>query len=56
MRLIIQPDYTGISQWAADYVVRKIQSAQPTAQKPIGVVVAADKGEGAVGLHDGVDQ
>ena len=34
MRLIIQPDYVGISQWAADYVVQKINAAAPTAAKP----------------------
>ena len=49
MRLIIQPDYTGISQWAADYVVRKIQSAQPTAQKPF--VLGLPTGSSPMGMY-----
>ena len=34
MRLIIQPDTTGISQWAANYVVTKINKFAPTADRP----------------------
>ena len=49
MRLIIQPDYTGISQWVADYVVRKIQSAQPTAQKPF--VLGLPTGSSPMGMY-----
>ena len=49
MRLIIQPDYTGISQWAADYVVHKIQSAQPTAQKPF--VLGLPTGSSPMGMY-----
>lgn len=34
MRLIIEPDYTLMSQWAANYIVSKIREAKPTAEKP----------------------
>ena len=30
MRLIIQPDYQSVSQWAAHYVAAKIKAANPT--------------------------
>jgi glucosamine-6-phosphate deaminase len=34
MRLIIEPDYDTLSQWAANYIVRKIKDANPSAKKP----------------------
>jgi len=34
MRLIIQPDYSGISTWVANYLVTKIRSFAPTAERP----------------------
>ena len=34
MRVIIQPDYQNMSEWAANYVVAKINSAKPTAENP----------------------
>ena len=34
MRLIIQPDYNRIANWTANYIAKKINDAQPTAQKP----------------------
>ena len=34
MRLIIKQDYQSISQWAADYVVARINAANPTAERP----------------------
>ncbi len=34
MRLIIQPDYQSVSQWAAHYVAAKIKAANPTPEKP----------------------
>ena len=34
MRLIIQPGYDEVSQWVAQYVVRRIQKFEPTADKP----------------------
>ena len=48
-RLIIQPDYMGISQWAADYVVQKIQAAQPTAAKPF--VLGLPTGSSPLGMY-----
>ena len=49
MRLIIQPDYTGISQWAAEYVVNKINAAKPTAQKPF--VLGLPTGSSPLGMY-----
>ncbi len=34
MRLIIQPDANQMAQWAANYIVSKINKAKPTAEKP----------------------
>ena len=34
MRLIIQPDANQLAEWAANYVVSKINKAKPTAEKP----------------------
>lgn len=34
MRIIIEPDYLHISQWSANYIIRKINAAAPTAAKP----------------------
>ena len=34
MRLIIQPDYSGISNWVADYVAAKINDFSPNAERP----------------------
>lgn len=49
MRLIIQPDYSGISQWAADYVIRCINEAQPTASKPF--VLGLPTGSSPLGMY-----
>ena len=34
MRLIIEPDYDLVSQWAANYVADAINAAAPTAEHP----------------------
>ena len=34
MRVIIEPDYASLSQWAANYVAKKINDAAPTKKKP----------------------
>lgn len=34
MRLIIQPDATGIANWAADYIAAKIRDFSPSAERP----------------------
>lgn len=34
MRLIIEPDYSGISEWVANYISTKIEKFSPTAERP----------------------
>ena len=34
MRLIIEPDYENVSKWAANYVAKRINEANPTPEKP----------------------
>ena len=38
MRLIIEPDYAKVSEWAANYVASRINEANPTAEKPFAEV------------------
>lgn len=49
MRLIIQPDYANLSQWAANYVVSKINAAKPTADKPF--VLGLPTGSSPLGMY-----
>ena len=49
MRVIIEPDYAKLSQWAADYVVAKINAAQPTAEKPF--VLGLPTGSSPLGMY-----
>ena len=42
MRLIIQPDYQSVSQWAAHYVAAKIKAANPTPENRLYWVVLPD--------------
>ena len=35
MRLIIQPDYEKLSQWAASYIALKIKNFAPSESKPL---------------------
>ncbi|MBB4037118.1 glucosamine-6-phosphate deaminase [Dysgonomonas hofstadii] len=49
MRLIIQPDYNSLSQWAANYVVSKINTAQPTKEKPF--VLGLPTGSSPLGMY-----
>lgn len=49
MRLIIKQDYQGLSQWAADYVVARINEAQPTAQRPF--VLGLPTGSSPLGMY-----
>lgn len=49
MRLIIQPDYDSLSQWAANYVVAKIRAAKPTADKPF--VLGLPTGSSPLGMY-----
>lgn len=49
MRLIIQPDYDLLSQWAANYVVSKINAANPSAEKPF--VLGLPTGSSPMGMY-----
>lgn len=49
MRLIIQPDYGSLSQWAANYVVSKINAANPTKEKPF--VLGLPTGSSPLGMY-----
>jgi glucosamine-6-phosphate deaminase len=49
MRLIIQPNYYSLSQWAANYVVSKIAAANPTAEKPF--VLGLPTGSSPMGMY-----
>lgn len=49
MRLIIQPDYKTVSLWAANYVAAKINSAQPTCDKPF--VLGLPTGSSPLGMY-----
>lgn len=52
MRLIIQPDYQSVSQWAAHYVASKIKAANPTAAKPF--VLGCPTGSSPLGMYKGL--
>ncbi|HEY5571117.1 MAG TPA: 6-phosphogluconolactonase, partial [Bacteroidales bacterium] len=49
MRLIIQPDYSALSQWAANYVAAKIKNANPTAEHPF--VLGLPTGSSPLGMY-----
>ncbi|MBQ1973285.1 MAG: glucosamine-6-phosphate deaminase [Paraprevotella sp.] len=49
MRVIIEPDYEKLSQWAANYVVEKINQAKPTAEKPF--VLGLPTGSSPMGMY-----
>ena len=49
MRLIIQPDYDKMSQWAANYVASKINAANPTEEKPF--VLGLPTGSSPLGMY-----
>ena len=49
MRVIIQPDYQNLSAWAANYVVSKILSAKPTAEKPF--ILGLPTGSSPLGVY-----
>ena len=49
MRLIIQPDYTAASKWAAYYVAAKINQAAPTAEKPF--ILGCPTGSSPLGMY-----
>lgn len=49
MRLIIKQDYQSVSQWAADYVVARINAAKPTAERPF--VLGLPTGSSPLGMY-----
>jgi glucosamine-6-phosphate deaminase len=49
MRVIIQPDYNSLSRWAANYIVEKINTAQPTVDKPF--ILGLPTGSSPLGMY-----
>lgn len=49
MRVIIEPDYQALSQWAANYVANKINAANPTPEKPF--VLGCPTGSSPLGMY-----
>ena len=49
MRVIIEPDYQSISNWAANYVAKKINAANPTKEKPF--VLGLPTGSSPLGMY-----
>ena len=49
MRLIIEPNYDLMSQWAANYVVERINAAKPTKEKPF--VLGLPTGSSPIGMY-----
>ena len=49
MRVIIEPNYELMSQWAANYVVNRINAAKPTAEKPF--VLGLPTGSSPIGMY-----
>jgi len=49
MRLIIQPDYEKLSQWAANYIVSKIKAFVPSASQPF--VLGLPTGSSPLGVY-----
>lgn len=49
MRLIIQPNYEKVSQWAAYYVAKTILDAKPTEKKPL--ILGLPTGSSPIGMY-----
>ena len=49
MRLIIEPDYERVSEWAARYVAHRINEAHPTAERPF--VLGCPTGSSPLGMY-----
>ncbi|MDR2584816.1 MAG: glucosamine-6-phosphate deaminase [Prevotellaceae bacterium] len=50
MRLIIQPNYAALSEWAATYIVNKIRAFAPTAARPF--VLGLPTGSSPLGCYN----
>jgi len=49
MRVVIQPDYAGISQWTANYIIKKINGFAPSKDKPF--VLGLPTGSTPIGVY-----
>ena len=49
MRVIIEPDYQKMSQWAAEHVIERINAFQPTKEKPF--VLGLPTGSSPEGMY-----
>ena len=49
MRVIIEPNYDLMSQWAANHVIERINAAQPTPEKPF--VLGLPTGSSPIGMY-----
>lgn len=49
MRLIIEPDYENVSEWASNYVAARINKANPTPEKPF--VLGLPTGSSPLGMY-----
>src|SRR5512133_2436330 len=49
MRVIIEPSYEKVSQWAANYVARKILDFAPTIDRPF--VLGLPTGSSPIGMY-----
>ncbi|MCR4602761.1 MAG: glucosamine-6-phosphate deaminase [Prevotella sp.] len=49
MRVIIEPNYDLMSQWAANHVIERINAAKPTAEKPF--VLGLPTGSSPIGMY-----
>lgn len=49
MRLVIRPDYDSVSQWAADYVVQRINDFKPSPERPF--VLGLPTGSSPLGAY-----
>ncbi len=49
MRLIIEPNYADVSRWAANYVAKRINEANPTPEKPF--VLGCPTGSSPLGMY-----
>lgn len=49
MRVIIESNYQALSQWAANYVAKRINQAKPTAEKPF--ILGLPTGSSPLGMY-----
>jgi glucosamine-6-phosphate deaminase len=49
MRVIIQPDYDGVSKWTANFVVKRIREFNPNAKRPF--VLGLPAGSSPLGMY-----